>query len=129
MVIALGQTAPRLKEPLQARRRFGDGAEASRSTWEDADVLTKINVPQCDAQLMWERGRFHAATCDLTAALGAGVIGASVWETKAGSTQGRYHFHAESRSGCTSSLAIPFCAIHPASERPSPEPWWPSGPF
>ena len=95
---------------------MGDGAQASRSTWHDAHVLTKVNVAQCETQLPWQRGEFHAATFDLPAALGGCVIGASMWETKAGSTQGPYHYHAASRSGCTSSLASPFCAIHPASE-------------
>jgi uncharacterized cupin superfamily protein len=56
-------------------------------------VLTKVNVAQCETQLLWERGKFQAATFDLTEALGGCVIGASVWETKAGSTQGPYHFH------------------------------------
>ena len=64
-----------------------------RSTWDDARVLTKVNVAQCETQLLWERGKFHAATFELTEALGGCLIGASVWETNAGSTQGPYHFH------------------------------------
>ena len=56
-------------------------------------VLTKLNVAQCTTQPLWERGKFQATTHDLTAALGGCVIGASVWETKAGYTQGPYHFH------------------------------------
>lgn len=56
-------------------------------------MLTRVNVAQCETRLLWERGKFQAATFDLTEALGGRVIGASVWETKAGSTQGPYHFH------------------------------------
>lgn len=56
-------------------------------------MLTKVNVAQCETQLLWERGKFHAATFELTEALGGRVIGASVWETNAGCTQGPYHFH------------------------------------
>ena len=56
-------------------------------------MLTKVNVAQCETQLLWERGKFHAATFELTEALGGCLIGASVWETNAGSTQGPYHFH------------------------------------
>lgn len=56
-------------------------------------MLAKVNVAQCETQLLWERGKFHAETLDLTESLGGRVIGASVWETNAGSTQGPYHFH------------------------------------
>jgi uncharacterized cupin superfamily protein len=56
-------------------------------------VFAKVNVVQCETQLLWERGRFQALTHNLTAALGGSVIGASVWETNAGYTQGPYHFH------------------------------------
>src|SRR5580692_4545344 len=61
--------------------------------WDHPGVLVKVNVAECETRLLWERGKFHAATHDLTAALGACVIGASVWETKAGYAQGPYHFH------------------------------------
>ncbi len=56
-------------------------------------MLAKVNVVLCETQLLWERGRFHAACHDLTEPLGGCVIGATVWETKASSTQGPYHFH------------------------------------
>ena len=56
-------------------------------------MLTGVNVVKCEMQLLWERGKFQATHHDLTEALGAGVIGATVWETKAGYMQGPYHFH------------------------------------
>jgi uncharacterized cupin superfamily protein len=56
-------------------------------------VLTKVNVAQCETQLLYERGKFQTASYDLTEALGASVIGATVFETKAGYTRGPYHFH------------------------------------
>ncbi len=56
-------------------------------------MLRKVNVAQYETQLLWERGKFHATTRDLSEALGGGVIGASVWETKAAHRQGPYHFH------------------------------------
>ena len=56
-------------------------------------MLTKVNVALCETRLLWDRGKFQATYRDLTEALGAGVIGATVWETKAGYTQGPYHFH------------------------------------
>ena len=56
-------------------------------------MLTKINVAQCDMELLYERGKFQTAYHDLTEALGARVIGATVFETKAGYTRGPYHFH------------------------------------
>jgi uncharacterized cupin superfamily protein len=56
-------------------------------------VLTKVNVGQCDTQLLYERGKFQTTYHDLTEALGAGVIGATVFETKAGYTRGPYHFY------------------------------------
>jgi len=69
------------------RRRWGS------ALWNHARVLAKVNIFRCETQLLWERGKFQATTHDLTAALGGCVIGASVWETKAGYTQGPYHFH------------------------------------
>jgi uncharacterized cupin superfamily protein len=56
-------------------------------------VLTKVNVAQCETQLQWERGKFQTEVHDLTEALGACVIGATVFETKAGYARGPYHFH------------------------------------
>jgi uncharacterized cupin superfamily protein len=56
-------------------------------------VLTRVNVAQCGTELLWERGKFQATCHDLSEALGGRVIGATVWETKPGYTQGPYHFH------------------------------------
>jgi uncharacterized cupin superfamily protein len=56
-------------------------------------VLKKVNLAQCDTQLLYERGRFQTSYHDLTEALGACVIGATVFDTKAGYTRGPYHFH------------------------------------
>ena len=56
-------------------------------------MLTRLNAARCETELMWDRGKFQAMTRDLTVALGGRVIGASVWETRAGCTQGPYHFH------------------------------------
>jgi uncharacterized cupin superfamily protein len=56
-------------------------------------VPARLNIAECETRLLWKRGTFQARTRDLTEALGGGVIGASVWETKAGYTQGPYHFH------------------------------------
>ena len=98
------------------------------SPWDHARVLTKVNVAQCETQLLWERGKFQATTHDLTEALGGCVIGASVWETKAGYTRARTTFTTASRSGCTSSPASRCCAIQAVSARSSPGPWSPSRP-
>jgi uncharacterized cupin superfamily protein len=56
-------------------------------------VVTKVNVAQCETQPLYERGKFQTTYHDLTEALGASVIGATVFETKAGYTRGPYHFH------------------------------------
>jgi uncharacterized cupin superfamily protein len=56
-------------------------------------MLAKVNVAQCETELLYDRGRFQASYHDLTDSLGACVIGATVFETKAGSTRGPYHFH------------------------------------
>lgn len=56
-------------------------------------MLTKVNVAECDTQLLYERGKFQATYNDLTEALGARVIGATVFETEPGYTRGPYHFH------------------------------------
>ena len=41
-------------------------------------------------QQLYERGRFQTTYHDLTEALGARVMGATVFETKAGYTRGPY---------------------------------------
>ena len=56
-------------------------------------MLAKVNVAQCDMQLLYERGKFQTTYHDLTELLGARVIAATVFETKAGCTRGPYHFH------------------------------------
>jgi uncharacterized cupin superfamily protein len=56
-------------------------------------VLAKVNVAQCEMQPLYARGRFQATYHDLTESLGARVIGATVFETRAGYTRGPYHFH------------------------------------
>ncbi len=56
-------------------------------------MLTKVNVAHCETQLLYERGKFQATYHDLTEPLGARLIGATVFETKAGYTRGPYHFH------------------------------------
>jgi uncharacterized cupin superfamily protein len=56
-------------------------------------VLTKVNVAQCETQLLYERGQFQTTYHDLTEPLGARLIGATVFETKAGYARGPYHFH------------------------------------
>jgi uncharacterized cupin superfamily protein len=73
-------------------RLIGD-MQCGSSDWDHAPVLTKVNVAQCETQLLYERGKFQAACHDLTEVLGACVIGATVFETKAGYTRGPYHFH------------------------------------
>jgi uncharacterized cupin superfamily protein len=55
--------------------------------------MLSINVHSCEMELLWERGRFYATVCDLSEPLGGQVIGATVWESKAGFTRGPYHFH------------------------------------
>ena len=56
-------------------------------------MLAKVNVAQCETLLLYERGKFQATYHDLTEALGARVIGATVFETNVGYTRGPYHFH------------------------------------
>jgi uncharacterized cupin superfamily protein len=56
-------------------------------------VIGKVDVARCETEPLWERGKFQATYHDLTEALGGCVIGATVWETEAGCTQGPYHFH------------------------------------
>jgi uncharacterized cupin superfamily protein len=56
-------------------------------------VLTSVNVAQCETELLYQRGTFQTTYHDLTEPLGARVIGATVFETRAGYTRGPYHFH------------------------------------
>ena len=42
---------------------------------------------------LWDRGTFRTSYCDLTERLGGAIIGATVFETDAGYTEGPYHFH------------------------------------
>lgn len=56
-------------------------------------VVTKVNVARCETQLLYDRGAFRTAYRDLTEPLGAGVIGATVFDTEAGYTRGPFHFH------------------------------------
>ena len=56
-------------------------------------MLSKVNVAQCETQPLYERGKFQTTYRDLTEPLGACVIGATVFEIKAGFTRGPYHFH------------------------------------
>jgi uncharacterized cupin superfamily protein len=56
-------------------------------------VLTKVNVAECDMELLCKRGKFQCTYHDLTELLSARVIGATVWETQAGFTRCPYHFH------------------------------------
>jgi uncharacterized cupin superfamily protein len=55
--------------------------------------MLRVNVAQCETQLLYERGKFQTAYHDLTEPLGACVIGATVFETEGGFTRGPYHFH------------------------------------
>ena len=70
-----------------------ENSGVSQAPCDTARVITKVNVAQCDMQLLYERGKFKASYHDLTEALGARVIGATVFETEAGYTRGPYHFH------------------------------------
>jgi len=68
-------------------------AVAASALWDHVRVLRKVNVAQCETQLLYERGTFQTTYHDLTEPLDACVIGASVFETNAGYTRGPYHFH------------------------------------
>ena len=52
-----------------------------------------INVVSCAPDETFGRGAFGSRVFDLTERLGAAVIGASVWEMRAGAKQGPYHYH------------------------------------
>ena len=67
--------------------------ECGSSTCDHARVLAKVNVAGCETELLYDRGKFQASYHDLTDSLGARVIGATVFETRAGYTRGPYHFH------------------------------------
>lgn len=49
-------------------------------------MLAKVNVARCETELLYDRGKFQASYHDLTDSLAARVIGATVFETKAGYT-------------------------------------------
>lgn len=52
-----------------------------------------INVVSCAPDETFGRGAFDSRVFDLTERLGAAIIGASVWEMRAGAKQGPYHYH------------------------------------
>ena len=55
--------------------------------------MRAVNVAGCDPNEVIGRGEFRCRAFDLTEILGAGVIGATVFETQAGDKQGPYHYH------------------------------------
>ena len=52
-----------------------------------------VNVVSCEPDDTFGQGAFHARVFDLTERLGASVIGATVYEMRAGEKLGPYHFH------------------------------------
>jgi len=52
-----------------------------------------VNGASCEFDEVLERGEFRHAAFDLTGRLGASVIGATVFEMRAGDTRGPYHYH------------------------------------
>ena len=52
-----------------------------------------VNVISCEPDDTFGQGAFHARVFDLTERLGASVIGATVYEMRAGEKLGPYHFH------------------------------------
>jgi uncharacterized cupin superfamily protein len=52
-----------------------------------------VNAVRCEPDATFGRGAFHARVYELTERLGASVIGATVWEVRAGEKLGHYHFH------------------------------------
>ena len=56
-------------------------------------MLKKVNVVECDMELLWDRGTSRATYHDLTGVLGARLIGATVYEMERGDIHGPYHFH------------------------------------
>jgi uncharacterized cupin superfamily protein len=57
------------------------------------DVVKIVNVATCAPDEVIERGAFRRAYFDLTERLGASVIGATVFEIRAGDRFGPYHYH------------------------------------
>jgi uncharacterized cupin superfamily protein len=55
--------------------------------------VRSVNVISCEPDEELERGEFRCATFDLTERLGAKVIGATVYEMRAGEKRGPYHYH------------------------------------
>ena len=60
--------------------------------WEHGLVL-RVNAAGCDLDEGIERGQFRCAAATLTELLGARVMGASVYEMRAGDKRGPYHYH------------------------------------
>jgi uncharacterized cupin superfamily protein len=52
-----------------------------------------VNAASCEPDDTFGQGAFHARVFELTERLGAGVIGAAVYEMRAGEKLGPYHFH------------------------------------
>ncbi|MCA1677730.1 MAG: cupin domain-containing protein [Actinobacteria bacterium] len=52
-----------------------------------------VNAVSCEPDDTFGRGAFHARVFELTDRLGASVIGATVYEMRAGEKLGPYHFH------------------------------------
>jgi uncharacterized cupin superfamily protein len=52
-----------------------------------------VNAVSCEPDDTFGQGAFHARVFDLTERLGASVIGATVYEMRAGHKLGPYHFH------------------------------------
>jgi uncharacterized cupin superfamily protein len=59
----------------------------------DGAAMLTINVAECEPDEVIERGVFRRAYFDLTERLGASVIGATVFEIRAGDTFGPFHYH------------------------------------
>ena len=62
------------------------------TVWEHG-VVHRVNAAGCGLGEGVERGPFRCAASTLTERLGAGVIGASVYEMQAGDKRGPYHYH------------------------------------
>jgi uncharacterized cupin superfamily protein len=55
--------------------------------------VRSANVFSCEPDEELRRGEFHCSGFDLTERLGASVIGATVYEMRAGDKRGPYHYH------------------------------------
>jgi uncharacterized cupin superfamily protein len=55
--------------------------------------MQSVNVATCEPDAVIERGAFRRAAFDLTERLGASVIGATVFDIRAGDRFGPYHYH------------------------------------